>query len=71
MTFDPKGTTPGLDPAQSKDKTVNMKCKKCPSMDAVVVDIGGDGSSASHNRLYRCVKCNYSWGVSVGGNVNL
>ena len=67
--IDPAGTTPGLAGNQAPEqKTVTMKCKNegCSSIEAVEVNIG-----QPHARVYRCVKCHRSWGINVGGSVNL
>lgn len=66
--IDPAGTTPGLVGQVTEQKTVNMRCKNanCDSIEAVEVNVG-----QPHARVYRCVKCHRSWGVNVGGSVNL
>lgn len=66
--IDPAGTTPGLVGQVQEQKQHNMKCKNanCDSNLAVEVNIG-----QPHSRVYRCVKCHRSWGVVVGGGVNL
>lgn len=73
MTFDPKGTAPGLSPQAPKEEKVNLKCQKCPSMVAVIMKIGEDhgGGPVSPHRLYRCVQCNFTWGLNVGGAFNI
>jgi DNA-directed RNA polymerase subunit M/transcription elongation factor TFIIS len=67
--FDAEGTQPGLIGAAPVEKVINLKCRSprsCDSMEATEVKIGG----AEHHgqRLYRCVKCGHTWGVSVGGH---
>lgn len=73
MTFDPKGTTPGLaSKGAAQDKTVNMKCrstKGCESVEAVEINTESLGQHG--NRLYRCVQCGHTWGISLGGHLSL
>lgn len=49
---------------------IHMKCRnpsgRCDSMTAVATVIPG-----TSNRMYRCTKCSHTWGINVGGNVNL
>lgn len=75
MTFDPKGTTPGL--AQSaplEPKVIHLKCRRdgCTSIRAIEINQGQqvEGTGAAHNRLYQCVECKHTWPMSVGGSVN-
>lgn len=55
-------------PQQPALKEVSMKCKnpKCASITAVEVPYPAPGTN-----LYRCVKCNHTWPVTVGGQMNL
>jgi hypothetical protein len=71
MSVDPKGTSPGLAPVSAAPQTVSIKCKKCPSMTAAIIAIGSEDGPMNHQRLYRCVSCNATWGINVGGFVNL
>lgn len=75
MSFDPKGTQPGLSGPAQEPKTVHMKCRteNCDSVRAqeVVAHNGQPNTGAAHNRMYRCVKCNGTWATSVGGHVSL
>lgn len=71
MSIDPKGVTPGLAQTTTAPETVNLKCKKCPSITATIVATGDDASSMNHNRWYKCAECGYSWALNVGGFVNL
>lgn len=69
MPIDPTGTSPqALPPEPAPIPEVNMKCRKagCDSITAVQMPIGQPGS-----RLYRCVKCNHSWGLNVGGHIDI
>lgn len=71
MTVDFEGTTPGLPPAQPNEKRSSMRCKRhpgCKSMTVRELDIPG-ASTGMHR--YQCVLCGHSWGVAVGGAVNL
>jgi DNA-directed RNA polymerase subunit M/transcription elongation factor TFIIS len=65
--IDPSGTTPGLSPnAKPEEKILNMKCrnKNCNSIQAKQINV----PAGTHGRrIYRCVKCNHTWGVPVGG----
>jgi transposase-like protein len=71
MPIDPKGISPGLATSLPKDDTVHMKCPQCPSMVAVIVKFGSeDGGIANPQRLYRCVQCNHTRGLNVGGVFN-
>lgn len=47
---------------------VSLKCRnpKCDSISAVEVPIPRPGK-----RVYRCVKCNHTWSVQVGGKVDI
>jgi len=76
MTFDPKSAEPGLANQDAKEPAVvNMKCRQgdCDSMRAqeIPVQTGLPNAGASHNRMYRCVKCSNTWAMSVGGYVPL
>lgn len=69
MSFDPKGTAPGLAAGAKAEPTLhNMKCRKqgCNGMQAVAIEIPGQTS-----RMYRCSTCNHTWGLNVGGAFNL
>lgn len=69
MPIDPAGTTPGLAPGAKPDETVHLKCRRegCDSMTSVIVKIPGQEAQ----RMYRCTTCNHTWGLNVGGPVNL
>jgi DNA-directed RNA polymerase subunit M/transcription elongation factor TFIIS len=76
MTFDPKGTQPGLSTTQAEEpKILHMKCRRdgCKSMRAT--EIGNQNQSenvgATHNRMYRCTDCGTTWGVSTGGFISI
>jgi len=76
MSFDKTGVSPGLVPeAKPGPKMIHMKCRNdsCTSIQATEITSGAapEGSGASHQRLYQCVKCNHTWHLSVGGSVNL
>lgn len=65
--FDTGGVRPGLTPDTPKEKVINLKCRNehCDSFEAMEIQL----TAPSHHgqRLYRCKKCNHSWGVSLGG----
>lgn len=76
MSFDPKGTAPGLIPATEKPvKILHMKCRKedCRSMQATEVSSSSpvESAGAPHFRIYRCAECGSTWNAAVGGFVNL
>lgn len=52
------------------EESVNIKCRSprgCDSIEAVVIRIPRQDAQ----RLYKCAKCNHTWGVNLGGAVNL
>ena len=65
----PADATPGLAAGIKPEDTINMKCRRgeCDSITAVIVRIPGQ----EHLRMYRCIQCNHTWGLNVGGSVNL
>lgn len=67
MPIDPKGTTPQAVPPTVQPEEVNMKCKKCDSTTAIEVKYPGQGG----RRMYRCTKCPFTWGINVGGFVDV
>ncbi len=69
MPIDPAGTAPGLAPGTKPDEVVHMKCRRggCESMTAAIMKIPGQESV----RMYRCTGCNHTWGINIGGPVNL
>lgn len=69
MPVDPTGTRPGLQPQAPEPKTHNMRCKNknCDSMQVVEINIPGNQG----RRLYRCVKCHTTWGIPVGGAIDI
>ena len=72
MNVDPKGVTPGLaQKAQPQEDVIHLKCRnrKCDGITAVEIKIQGQEHTGRH--IYRCLTCNATWGVPVGGAVNL
>jgi len=61
------------DKTEPKQDVVNMRCrgsnKKCTSMQAVIIKVGGVEHAGQ--RMYRCVKCNHTWGLQMGGHLNI
>ncbi len=58
------------EPKTMKDLPVhNMHCKNqsCDSMQ--VVELPYPARTGTH--LYRCIKCNTTWGVPTGGSVDI
>lgn len=67
MPIDPRGTAPGLSPgAKPQEKVLNLKCRdrRCDGMTAIQIEVP---SGLHGRRIYRCTKCNHTWGVPVGG----
>lgn len=67
--IDPKGIAPGLSPgAEPQEKIIHLKCRNtgCDSMTAIEIKVP---SGIHGRRIYRCTKCNHTWGVPVGGGV--
>jgi len=76
MTFDPKGTEPGLaSNTEAPTKLISMKCRReqCPGTQVTEVAISPtlEHAGVPHNRIYRCVKCGTTWNASVGGYVSI
>lgn len=76
MSFDPKGTEPGLTSASSKQAEIlHMKCRKenCKSLRATEVTQTSnvENAGAPNLRIYRCAECGSTWSVAVGGFVNI
>jgi hypothetical protein len=70
MSFDTKGTAPGLvQPPLAEVKTINMRCRVdgCDSIQAI--DVTPSSNAPGHN-TYQCFKCKRTWGISIGGGVN-
>jgi hypothetical protein len=71
MPIDPAGTTPGLQPKTEEIPTINLRCKSYPSCDSLLaIEVKLPGAHPA-NRMYRCVKCQRTWGIAVGGSFNL
>jgi hypothetical protein len=67
--IDAEGTQPGLAPTTPKEKILNLKCRNPRSCDGMEATETSLNTPAHHgHRLYRCVKCGHSWGVSLGGH---
>lgn len=66
------GTSPGLIQEEKEPpKEVHVRCKN-PSCDSILaVEIEFAGHKGGGNRMYQCCKCGKTWGISVGGSVNL
>ncbi len=71
MPIDPTGTQPGVQPQVKEPKKHFMKCKNkdCAGVEVYEMNIPGLAGAGTH--VYRCVKCNLTWGVATGGAVNL
>ena len=69
MAIDPAGTRPGLAPGAKPDEVVHMSCRKgCGSITARIMKIP---NQPNHPPMYVCTGCNHTWGINVGGPVNL
>jgi hypothetical protein len=68
MPVDHAGTKPGLTPQAPEPKIHNMRCKNknCDSMQVTEMVIPG----MAGRHMYRCIKCNTTWGVVTGGSVD-
>lgn len=69
--FDAGGVSPGLAATPPKKTTVNLKCRsgKCDSLEAEEIKL----ETPQHHgqRLYRCAKCGHTWGLSLGGHLDI
>jgi hypothetical protein len=66
---DQAGTTPGIT-SKLQPKKVAIKCRVsgCDSVEAV--EVFGSAQSevgAPSQRVYQCVKCQGTWGLTIGG----
>lgn len=70
MPIDPAGTKPGLAPSAAEaPKTVHMKCKR-PECDSIqAIEMSNPNTQGRH--LFRCAKCNATWGIATGGSFDL
>ncbi len=71
MPVDPAGTAPGLQPGTEEPVVHNMRCKNknCDSITVTTLPIPLEASGG--RRMYRCTKCNTTWGVQVGGSIDI
>ncbi len=71
MPIDPAGVTPGAPKQEPVEKILYLKCRnpKCPSVKAVQIKV--DTPSFVSQRVYRCVECNRTWSLNVGGELPL
>ncbi len=69
MPIDPTGTSPHAVPEKPAEDVVNMRCRRdgCDSITAVQFQI----PTQPGRRLYRCTKCRHSWGLNVGGHLDI
>jgi len=68
--IDQTGTAPGIQSIKPEIKTVAMKCRNAGCLSMKMEELGGSDSQKS-SRVYRCVKCNYTMEVALGGALNL
>ena len=68
MPIDPTGTSPQAVPQAPQPEEVNIKCKKCDSVTALIMNYPGMGSG---QRMYRCTKCHHTWALNVGGHLDI
>ena len=69
MPINPTGTNPQPVPQEPAPEELNMKCRRdgCDSISAVQMHIPGQPS----RRLYACTKCKHTWGLNVGGHLDI
>lgn len=69
MPIDPTGTTPQPPATSASLPQADIKCRRgdCDSTSAFVMAI----PQHPNQRLYRCVKCHHTWGVNVGGHIDI
>jgi hypothetical protein len=70
MPIDPTGTTPGVTKPNDNPDHIHLTCKnpQCDSIVAIEVKMPGQTPGT---RMYQCVKCKRTWGIAVGGGVDL
>lgn len=70
MPIDPTGTTPGVVQSKTEPEHIHMSCKnqKCDSIVAIEMKIPGQSPGT---RMYQCIQCKRTWGIPVGGAVDL
>jgi DNA-directed RNA polymerase subunit M/transcription elongation factor TFIIS len=68
MPTDPTGTSPQPVPTRPPEEVVDIKCHRqgCDSITANPQVIG-----SGSQRLYRCTKCKHTWGINVGGHIDI
>lgn len=64
MKIDFKGTAPGATAPTPAPKVVNIRCKQCSGDKATEMTAPGTPPGI---RMYRCLDCEYSWHIHVGG----
>lgn len=69
--FDAGGVNPGLIPTAPKKMTSNLKCRSgnCDSLEAEEIKL--EAPQHHGQRLYRCVKCGHTWGLALGGHLDI
>lgn len=69
MPIDPTGTNPQAVPQPPQLKEVELACRNsaCDSKKAFIVPIPGQ----PNQRIYRCTKCHRTWGLNVGGFIDI
>ena len=69
MPIDPTGTSPQPTLKPEEEKILNMRCKRpgCDSITAIQIKIPGSDSQ----RIYRCKECMHTWGLNVGGHIDI
>lgn len=71
MSVDPVGIAPGIAKQETPEKVVFLRCRnpKCSSVKAVQIEV--ETPTFVSQRVYRCVECNHTWSLSVGGELPL
>jgi len=71
MPIDHAGTKPGLTPQEEEPEQFNMRCKSYPECDSMLVIEMKHPGIPPGSRMYQCCKCKRTFGMAVGGAVEL
>jgi hypothetical protein len=70
MPIDPTGIKPGLVPTAPPVKTIHLKCRRDGCDSILAIEMTNQNNAQGHH-LYRCAKCNATWGIATGGSFNI